>query len=89
MQVETTSVTCMLCVLCIYLFIYLFIFLNLCIGRVAGGSIPLMNTPSELDMLILRELLKSQIEIKQIKKTKNKDIEVLELSISNNVAFEK
>ena len=38
----------------IYLFIhsftYLFIYLNLCIGRVVGGSIPLTNIWRELDM---------------------------------------
>ena len=46
---------CMLCILCIYLYlfnylIYLIIYLNLCIGRVVGGSIPLPNIWPELGM---------------------------------------
>ena len=57
------------CILFIYLFIYLFylcIYLNLCTGTVVGASIPLTNIWRELGMLILLELLKSQIKIKQI-----------------------
>ena len=47
---------------------YLFIYLNLRIGSVVGGPIPLKNIWRELDMQILNELLKSQIKIKQMKK---------------------
>ena len=32
------------------LFIYLFIYVDLCIGKVVGGSIPLTNISRELDM---------------------------------------
>ena len=46
---------------------YLFIYLILLIGRVVRGLILLTNIWRELDMKILRELLKSQIKRKQIK----------------------
>ena len=46
---------------------YLFIYLSLFIGIAVGGLILLTNIWRELDMYILRELLKSQIKIKQIK----------------------
>ena len=49
-----------------YLFIYLFIYLNLRIAIVVGGPIILKNIWRELDTLILLELLKNQIKIKQI-----------------------
>lgn len=49
-----------------YLFIYLFIYLNLRIAIVVGGPILLKNIWRELDTLILLELLKNQIKIKQI-----------------------
>ena len=49
-----------------YLFIYLFIYLNLRIAIVVGGPIFLKNIWRELDTLILLELLKNQIKIKQI-----------------------
>ena len=51
------------------MYIILFTYLNLCIGGVAGGSIPLKNIWREFDMKILRELSKSLIKIKQIKKS--------------------
>ena len=49
-----------------YLFLYLFIYLNLRIAIVVGGPILLKNIWRELDTLILLELLKNQIKIKQI-----------------------
>ena len=48
------------CIIYMYEFIYLILF----IGRVVARIIPLTNTSLELDINILRELLKRQIKIK-------------------------
>ena len=53
--------------MCTCLLINILIYLNICIGRVAEGSISLTNICRELGMQILCQLLKSQIKIKQIK----------------------
>ena len=50
-----------MCTTCICLFVnvyYVFIYLILFIGRIVGGLIPLTNIWCELDLQILRELLK-------------------------------